>query len=68
VASKNRINNKNTLSKICDKKYIILLTYLFAGTPTNLYPSSVKATIDGVVLWPIFKIKMNMLFDEKFLN
>jgi hypothetical protein len=50
VASKNRIKYKNTLSKICVKKYIIMLTYLFAGTPTNLYPSSVKATIDGVVL------------------
>jgi len=29
------------------------LTYLFAGTPTSLYPSSVKATIEGVVLCPI---------------
>lgn len=25
---------------------------LFAGTPTSRYPSSVKATIEGVVLYP----------------
>ena len=30
-------------------------TYLFAGTPTSLYPSSVKATIEGVVLCPIYQ-------------
>ena len=41
--------------------YIILIkrnfwkiyhTYLFAGIPTNLYPSSVKAITEGVVLIP----------------
>ena len=29
------------------------LTCLLAGIPTSLWPSSVKATVDGVVLWPI---------------
>ena len=27
-------------------------TYLFAGIPTSLWPSSVNATVDGVVLIP----------------
>jgi len=31
----------------------LVTAYLFAGTPTSLYPSSVKATIEGVVLCPI---------------
>lgn len=26
------------------------ITYLLAGAPTSLYPSLVKATVDGVVL------------------
>ena len=29
------------------------LTCLLAGIPTSLCPSSVKATVEGVVLWPI---------------
>jgi len=32
---------------------ILKHTCLFAGTPTSRYPSSVKATIEGVVLYPI---------------
>jgi len=30
----------------------LVIAYLFAGTPHNLYPSFVKATTDGVVLIP----------------
>ena len=30
----------------------VLLTCLFAGMPTSLWPSSVKATVEGVVLIP----------------
>jgi len=30
-----------------------ILTCLLAGIPTSLWPSSVKATVDGVVLIPI---------------
>jgi hypothetical protein len=32
---------------------VIMLTCLLAGIPTSLCPSSVKATVEGVVLWPI---------------
>ena len=47
--------------RICYSLYNILikrnfqnnLTCLLAGIPTNLYPSSVKATTEGVVLIPI---------------
>lgn len=30
----------------------LILTCLLAGIPTSLWPSSVKATVDGVVLIP----------------
>jgi hypothetical protein len=36
-------------------RYKMAHTYLLAGTPTSLYPSSVKATIEGVVLCPIYQ-------------
>ena len=38
--------------KLIENSIYLLLTCLFAGIPTSLCPSSVNATVEGVVLWP----------------
>lgn len=62
LSKKKSLRHKNAVSKR------VILTCLFATSPTCLVPSSAKATTDGVVLWPRWMCKYKVLILARQTN